>query len=93
MTDRLLYTNIASKCRQRKKEWIEGLAHKAERMSRENEHLKQLLLQLKEETLFLKTQLMMHKGYISDATQILAFVVNSILYVGTLVMCAKIKSV
>ncbi|GAN05166.1 hypothetical protein MAM1_0084d04635 [Mucor ambiguus] len=52
----------ASKCRQRKKEWIDELAHKAEKMTRENEHLKQMLVQLKEETLYLKSQLIMHKN-------------------------------
>ncbi|KAL9558726.1 hypothetical protein MBANPS3_000773 [Mucor bainieri] len=51
----------ASKCRQRKKEWIDELAHKAEKMTRENEYLKQMLVQLKEETLYLKSQLIMHK--------------------------------
>ncbi|OAD03960.1 Skn-1-like basic-leucine zipper transcription factor [Mucor lusitanicus CBS 277.49] len=52
----------ASKCRQRKKEWIDELAHKAEKMTRENEYLKQMLVQLKEETLYLKSQLIMHKN-------------------------------
>ncbi|KAI8987633.1 hypothetical protein BDF20DRAFT_851333 [Mycotypha africana] len=51
----------ASKCRQRKKEWMEKLAHKAERMSKENEYLKQVLNNLKEEMEFLKTQLYMHQ--------------------------------
>lgn len=51
----------ASKCRQRKKEWVDELAHKAEKMTRENEYLKQMLVQLKEETLYLKSQLIMHK--------------------------------
>ncbi|KAI9478756.1 MAG: hypothetical protein EXX96DRAFT_572167 [Benjaminiella poitrasii] len=51
----------AYKCRQRKKEWIEELAHRAERMTRENEDLKQLLFQLKEEAVYLKSQLIMHK--------------------------------
>ncbi|CAO3624402.1 unnamed protein product [Mucor fragilis] len=51
----------ASKCRQRKKEWIDELAHKAEKMTRENEYLKQMLVQLKEETLYLKSQLIVHK--------------------------------
>ncbi|EPB91277.1 hypothetical protein HMPREF1544_01793 [Mucor circinelloides 1006PhL] len=52
----------ASKCRQRKKEWIDELAHKAERMTRENEYLRQMLMQLKEETIYLKSQLIMHKN-------------------------------
>ncbi|KAK4515457.1 Rhomboid-like protein [Mucor velutinosus] len=52
----------ASKCRQRKKEWIDELAHKAEKMTRENEYLRQMLEQLKEETLYLKSQLIMHKN-------------------------------
>lgn len=52
---------LASKCRQRKKEWIDELAHKAERMTRENEYLRQMLMQLKEETIYLKSQLIMHK--------------------------------
>lgn len=51
----------ASKCRQRKKEWLDNLAYKAERMSKENEHLRELLLQLKEETIYLKAQLMIHE--------------------------------
>jgi hypothetical protein len=55
---------IAYKCRQRKKEWIDELAHKAERLGRENVYLRQLLLQLKEETLYLKTQLVMHKEFV-----------------------------
>ncbi len=56
-----MQTPLAYKCRQRKKEWIEELAHKAERMTKENENLKQLLFELKEEAVYIKSQLIMHK--------------------------------
>lgn len=52
---------IAYKCRQRKKEWVDELAKKTERLTRENTYLKNLIFQLKEEALFIKTQLLLHK--------------------------------
>ncbi|KAI8071877.1 hypothetical protein BDF21DRAFT_465281 [Thamnidium elegans] len=55
----------ASKCRQKKKEWINELICKANRMSSENQHLCLLNIQLKEEVLYLKTQLLMYKEYTS----------------------------
>ncbi|KAI9271120.1 hypothetical protein EDC94DRAFT_597250 [Helicostylum pulchrum] len=55
----------ASKCRQKKKEWIDGLICKANRMSSENQRLCLLNIQLKEEVLYLKTQLLMYKEYTS----------------------------
>ncbi|KAI7901861.1 uncharacterized protein BX663DRAFT_91004 [Cokeromyces recurvatus] len=63
----------AYKCRQRKKEWIEELAHKAERMTKENENLKQLLFQLKEEAVYIKSQLIMHKENDYDSCKNKAF--------------------
>lgn len=57
----IVKTYLASKCRQKKKEWIDELICKANRMSSENQRLCLLNIQLKEEVLYLKTQLLMYK--------------------------------
>ncbi|KAI8877438.1 hypothetical protein K501DRAFT_337411 [Backusella circina FSU 941] len=47
----------ASKCRQRKKKWVEELIQKTEKLSQQNEYLRQVVMQLREETDYLKAQL------------------------------------
>ncbi|ORZ15027.1 hypothetical protein BCR42DRAFT_328506 [Absidia repens] len=52
----------ASKCRQRKKAWVEELAKKSEQAMHQNASLKRVISQLKEDILFLKSQLLAHRG-------------------------------
>ncbi|CAO3593390.1 unnamed protein product [Absidia cylindrospora] len=52
----------ASKCRQRKKAWVEELAKKSDQAMHQNASLKRVISQLKEDILFLKSQLLAHRG-------------------------------
>ncbi|KAI8096901.1 uncharacterized protein BX664DRAFT_325133 [Halteromyces radiatus] len=52
----------ASRCRQRKKIWMDELSKKSERIVRRNATLKWMITQLKEEILVLKSQLLAHRG-------------------------------
>ncbi|KAI8145293.1 hypothetical protein BJV82DRAFT_536336 [Fennellomyces sp. T-0311] len=50
----------ASKCRQKKKRWVQDLEVKSEQVSARNQELHDLLAQLREESMFLRNQLLAH---------------------------------
>ncbi|KAK9767235.1 hypothetical protein K7432_003116 [Basidiobolus ranarum] len=52
----------ASKCRQKKKMWVKELEYKSDEISARNKQLQQLVGQLKEELLHLKSQLLGHRN-------------------------------
>ncbi|KAJ1963316.1 hypothetical protein H4R35_007262 [Dimargaris xerosporica] len=51
----------ASKCRQKKKQWIESLKQQSEEVTQRNKQLNMVVTQLKEEILVLKNQLLAHR--------------------------------
>ncbi|CEI91771.1 hypothetical protein RMCBS344292_06051 [Rhizopus microsporus] len=57
----------AHKCRQRKKEWINQLERRAESLANENKRRQQEIRQLKEEFVYLRNQLFLHKECQSPA--------------------------
>lgn len=52
----------ASKCRQKKKQWVQSLEERAEQVTSVNDRLRSHVAQLKEEVLELKTQLLAHRN-------------------------------
>ncbi|KAJ1659522.1 hypothetical protein IWQ61_001429 [Dispira simplex] len=65
----------ASKCRQKKKQWIEGLKQQSEEVTQRNKHLCYLVRQLKEEVQMLKAQLLAHSN--CDCSDIQQYLKNS----------------
>lgn len=55
-----LYFLTASKCRQKKKAWVNELEQTSEKVVEDNKRLNDMVLQLKEEAMFLKNQLLAH---------------------------------
>ncbi|KAI8577431.1 hypothetical protein K450DRAFT_252394 [Umbelopsis ramanniana AG] len=52
----------ASKCRQKKKAWMQDLEQRSEEITSRNKALHETVSMLKEEVLFLKNQLLAHRG-------------------------------
>ncbi|KAJ2962156.1 hypothetical protein NQZ79_g2636 [Umbelopsis isabellina] len=52
----------ASKCRQKKKAWMQDLEQRSEEITNRNKALHETVSMLKEEVLFLKNQLLAHRG-------------------------------
>ncbi|KAJ3086873.1 hypothetical protein HK102_012295 [Quaeritorhiza haematococci] len=52
----------ASKCRQKKKQWVEELQRQSTEISAKNRQLQLLVSQLKEEVIVLKNQLLLHRN-------------------------------
>ncbi|KAI9280891.1 hypothetical protein BC943DRAFT_330510 [Umbelopsis sp. AD052] len=52
----------ASKCRQKKKAWMQDLEQRSEEITSRNKALHETVSMLKEEVLFLKNQLLSHRG-------------------------------
>ncbi len=52
----------ASKCRQKKKQWVENLETKARNLQAQYKHLNLVVDSLKDEILYLKVEMMRHKG-------------------------------
>ena len=52
----------ASKCRQKKKEWTQGLEHRSRELQRKNQSIRMLLDSCKEEILFLKGEMLKHSA-------------------------------
>ena len=50
----------ASKCRQKKKEWTQNLENRARQLQKDNNHLRLVVESCREETLFLKGELLKH---------------------------------
>ncbi|KAL9005666.1 MAG: hypothetical protein Q9188_001572 [Gyalolechia gomerana] len=50
----------ASKCRQKKKEWTQNLENRAREQAKENQSLRMMLDSLRDEMLFLKTEMLKH---------------------------------
>ncbi|KAL8942994.1 MAG: hypothetical protein Q9216_001350 [Gyalolechia sp. 2 TL-2023] len=50
----------ASKCRQKKKEWTHNLENRARELAKENQSLRMMLDSLRDEMLFLKTEMLKH---------------------------------
>ncbi|KAI9314385.1 hypothetical protein BX666DRAFT_1966119 [Dichotomocladium elegans] len=52
----------AARCRQRKKQWVEGLQRKQEELSRENDRLYHTATQLQDTVFKLKSDILLHDG-------------------------------
>lgn len=50
----------ASKCRQKKKEWTQNLENRARELAKENQSLRMMVESLRDEMLFLKTEMLKH---------------------------------
>ena len=56
----LILDNIASKCRQKKKQWVQDLENKSEQVTKKNQELHSMLAGLREECLQLRNELLAH---------------------------------
>ncbi|KAJ1963368.1 hypothetical protein IWQ62_003240 [Dispira parvispora] len=65
----------ASKCRQKKKQWIENLKQQSEEVTQRNKHLSYLVRQLKDEVQILKAQLLAHRN--CDSSDIQQYLKNN----------------
>lgn len=51
---------LASKCRQKKKQWVQDLENKSEQVTKKNQELHSMLATLREECLQLRNELLAH---------------------------------
>jgi len=59
----------ATKCRQKKKAWLNDLEQRSERVIQDNQRLNDVVMQLKEESMFLKNQLLAHGNCSCDVVK------------------------
>ncbi|OBZ82884.1 Cyclic AMP-responsive element-binding protein 5 [Choanephora cucurbitarum] len=69
LTDLLSALSIAYKCRQKKKNWMLELEQKAEVQNSQNEELRAMVAQLKEESMYLRNLLLSHGNCDCESVQ------------------------